>query len=160
LVRPSSSVGPSAWVRPSSGAGAFGIDLASRLGMGVSRFEDLRMWQEAKRQSDRVFELTCRPTFSHDPEIRNQINAATLSVMNNISEGFLRRRDSEARQFLRYAAASNGEVRSSLHAAVGRKYLSEGEGNEFIDHSNVIGKMITRYQASLESSITRSKSRR
>jgi four helix bundle protein len=121
--------------------------------MGVCRFEDLRMWQEAKRQSDRVFELTSRPVFARDEEIRNQMNRATLSVMNNISEGFLRRRDSEARQFLRYAAASNGEVRSSLYAAMGRKYLAETEGNDFVDHSNVIGRMITRYQATLERSI-------
>jgi four helix bundle protein len=34
-------------------------------------------------------------------------------VSFNISEGFLRRRDKETLQFLRYAFASNGEVKAA-----------------------------------------------
>ena len=53
--------------------------------------------------------------------------------MSNISEGFVRRRDAEMRQFLRYAAASNAEVRSCLYAAEGRKYLTENETAEMLE---------------------------
>ena len=85
--------------------------------MGVYRFEDLRVWQAAKRQCDRVGDLIRRPEFLHDIELSSQMNRASISVMNNISEGFLRRVDREMLQYLRYSAASNGEVRACFHAA-------------------------------------------
>jgi four helix bundle protein len=70
---------------------------------GVYRFEDLRVWQAAKRQSDRVGELLKRPPFQRDLKLSDQMNDAALSVMFNITEGFPRRRDGETAQFLRYA---------------------------------------------------------
>jgi four helix bundle protein len=90
--------------------------------MGVYRFEDLRVWQAAKRQCDRVGELLRRAEFRRDCELSNQMNAAALSVMFNITEGFLRRRDKETLQFLRYSFASNGELKAGYHAASGRTY--------------------------------------
>ena len=80
--------------------------------MTVYRFEDLRVWQAAKQQSDRVGELIKRPKFRDDRALSHQLSAASITVMNNISEGFLRHRDKEFLQFLRVAAGSNGEVRS------------------------------------------------
>ena len=118
--------------------------------MGVYRFEDLRVWQAAKRQTDRVGELIKRPEFRQDPELSGQMNSASISVMNNISEGFLRHRDKEFMQFLRISAGSNGEVRSCLHAACGRKYIGRAETDDLIEESNTIGKMIRRLQATLK----------
>jgi four helix bundle protein len=80
--------------------------------MGVYRFEDLRLWQAAT-QCDRVGALIKRPEFRQDAELRSQMNDASLSVSFNISEGFLRRRDKKTLQFLRYAFASNGEVKAA-----------------------------------------------
>ena len=71
--------------------------------MGVYRFEDLRVWQAAKEQCDRVGLLMKRPEFRQDPALLTQMNEASLSVMLNISEGFLRRRDKETLQFLRFS---------------------------------------------------------
>ena len=45
------------------------------------------------------------------------MNDASLSVMFNIAEGFLRRRDGETLQFLRYSFASNGELKAGYYAA-------------------------------------------
>lgn len=44
------------------------------------------------------------------------------------SEGFLRRRDKEFLQFLRYSFASNGEVRACYHAAHGPSTKNQGPG--------------------------------
>jgi four helix bundle protein len=120
-----------------------------RHAMGVYRFEDLRVWQAAKEQCDRVGSLLKRPEFQRDRELSSELNDASISVMSNISEGFLRRRDREFAQFLRIAAASNGEVRSCYHAARGRQYLSESESAELIELSNSIGRMIRRLQETL-----------
>jgi four helix bundle protein len=57
--------------------------------MGVCRFEDLRVWQAARKQCDRVGALIDRPRFRRDRPLSDQMNAAAISVMFNISEGFL-----------------------------------------------------------------------
>ena len=95
--------------------------------MGVYRFEDLRVWQAARRQCHRVGELVKRPEFRRDWALSDQMNAAAISVMFNISEGFLRRRDAETLQFLRYAFASNGELKAGYYAAEDRKYITSEE---------------------------------
>jgi four helix bundle protein len=117
--------------------------------VGVHRFEDLRVWQAAKQQCDRVGELITRAEFRRDFALSTQLNAASISVMNNISEGFLRHRDTEFLQFLRISAGSNGEVRSCYHAALGRAYLSDVEAKELIELSNSIGRMLSRLQETL-----------
>jgi four helix bundle protein len=117
--------------------------------MGVYRFEDLRVWQAAKAQCDRVGELVKRFNFQRDPELSHQMNAASLSVMLNISEGFVRRRNREMLQFLRISAASNGELRACYYAAHGRKYVDDQERDELLELNASIGRMIRRFQASL-----------
>lgn len=124
--------------------------MLARAAVGVYRFEDLRVWQAAKQQCDRVGALLKRPQFLSDRELSSQINDASLSVMFNISEGFLRRRDKETLQFLRYAFASNGELKSGYYAAAGRKYLSDDEAAELIALNERIARMLRRWQATLE----------
>ena len=77
------------------------------------------------------------------------MNGAALSVMFNISEGFLRRLDKETSQFLRYAFASNGELKSGYYAAAGRKYLAADETAELIALNESIARMLRRWQATL-----------
>lgn len=108
------------------------------------------MWQAAKQQCERVGALLKRPPFRRDREISGQMNGASLSVMFNISEGFLRRRDPETLQFLRYAFASNGELKSAYYAAEGREYLSVPEAADLIRLNESIAKMLRRWQATLD----------
>jgi len=72
--------------------------------MGVYRFEDRRVWQLAQQQCDEVGALLQRPAFRRDWALSDQMNRASVSVPFNISEGFVRRRDKETKQFLRYAS--------------------------------------------------------
>ena len=118
--------------------------------MGVYRFEDLRVWQAAKRQADLVAALLLRPEFHRDQALSDQMNRAALSVMFNITEGFLRRRDGETSQFLRYAFASNGELKAGYYAAQGRTYLADVETVDLIALNDSIAKMLRRWQATLE----------
>jgi four helix bundle protein len=117
--------------------------------MGVYRFEDLRVWQAARKQCDRVGALIIRPEFQCDRPLSDQMNAASLSVMFNISEGFLRRRNKETLQFLRYAFASNGELKAAYYAGEGRKYLASAEMAELIELNESIAKMLRRWEATL-----------
>jgi len=118
--------------------------------MGVYRFEDLRVWQAAKLQCDRVGAIIRRPEFQGDPELSGQMNRASISVVFNIAEGFLRRSDKETLQFLRYAFASNGELKAGFYVANGRGCLTDAETAELIPSNESIAKMLRRWQSKLE----------
>ena len=47
--------------------------------MGVNRFEDLRVWQAAKEQCDRVGELLQRPTFRPNGELKTGYYVVSLA---------------------------------------------------------------------------------
>ena len=72
--------------------------------------------------------------------------------MFNISEGFLRRRDKETLNFLRYSFASNGELKAGYYAAESRKYIESTEAAELIELNESIARMLRRWQATLEPS--------
>ena len=119
------------------------------LRVGVYRFEDLRVWQAAKQQCDRVGAMVQRPAFRQDRALSDQLNRAALSVLFNISEGFLRRRDKEMMQFLRYAIASNGELKAGYYAADGRAHISGAETAALISLNESIARMLCCWYATL-----------
>jgi four helix bundle protein len=80
----------------------------------AERFEDLEIWQEARRLNLLVYRALEKCT---DYSFRDQMRRASLSVMNNISEGFERRTVKDFAHFLDLAKASAGEVRSMSYAA-------------------------------------------
>jgi four helix bundle protein len=82
--------------------------------MTINKFEELIAWQKAKDLCIGVYKQFSE---SKDFGFNNQIQRASVSVMNNIAEGFERRSNKEFRQFLYVAKGSCGEVRSMLHLA-------------------------------------------
>lgn len=78
------------------------------------RFEDLPVWQEAivlaEGCEDFLEAVKDRITWSK----RDQLDRASLSVSNNIAEGFERGTTNELLAFLYIARGSAGEVRSML----------------------------------------------
>ena len=80
----------------------------------AERFEDLEIWIESRNLNRQVYISleSCR-----DYSFRDQMRRASLSVMNNISEGFERRTSKDFAHFLDLAKGSAGEVRSMTYAA-------------------------------------------
>jgi len=58
--------------------------------MKYNRFEDLPVWQDAIELAVRVFALTDKPVFRRYPGVRDQIERSSVSISNNIAEGFER----------------------------------------------------------------------
>jgi four helix bundle protein len=57
--------------------------------MKVQRFEDLDVWKEARGLVSMVYEAAKENgALQKDYRFRDQINAAAVSVMSNIAEGF------------------------------------------------------------------------
>ena len=78
------------------------------------RFEDLPVWQEAARLYNTVLDLLETAGLPLSSGFRNQLDRASLSVSNNIAEGFERSTTAELLSFIAIARGSAGEVRSMM----------------------------------------------
>ena len=79
-----------------------------------SHFEDLPVWQESIRLAEGCEDFIEAAKNSITWSKRDQIDRASLSVSNNIAEGFERGTTKELLAFLYIARGSAGEVRSML----------------------------------------------
>jgi four helix bundle protein len=82
--------------------------------MTIKCFEEIFAWQKAKELCIYVY---AEFGDSKDFAFRDQIRRASISVMNNIAEGFERQTDKEFRNFLFIAKGSCAEVRSMVYLA-------------------------------------------
>ncbi len=82
--------------------------------MKYNRFEELPVWQLSADLAARIFSWSSAPVFRGKGDLANQIQRATLSISNNIAEGFERGTTAELIHFLYVARGSAGEVRSML----------------------------------------------
>ena len=98
----------------------------------IKRFEDLEIWKMARAFAYEVFETyTNSISFSKDYELKNQMNASTGSVMDNIAERFGGEGRNEFINFLSIAKGSAEEAKSQLYRALDRKYITQ-EKFEFL----------------------------
>lgn len=110
--------------------------------MKVNRFEEIIAWQKAKELSAKIyftFEL------SKDYSFRDQIQRASVSIMNNIAEGFERKSNNEFKQFLFIAKGSCGEVRSMLYLAKDINKISNENFQYLINLSEEISKLLSGF---------------
>jgi len=108
--------------------------------MKIDRFEDMLIWQEARIITLEVYEIFkgCK-----DFSFIDQIQRASVSIMNNVSEGFERGSNKDFVRFLFIAKSSCAEVRSMLHLALGLKYIQKEEFDNMYNRSEKISKMIS-----------------
>ena len=102
----------------------------------VERFEDLEIWQLARELSKKIFEETKKGKLSKDFEIKNQMNAATGSIMDNIAEGFGRKSRLEFVQFLSVSNGSGSELQSQLYRCQDREYMTKEIFDELYELSD------------------------
>jgi four helix bundle protein len=79
-----------------------------------SRFEDLPVWQAAIEFSLLIFTFTNIADLRGLGDTRSQLERASLSISNNIAEGFERGSNAELINFLYIARGSAAESRSML----------------------------------------------
>ncbi len=82
--------------------------------MKYNRFEELPVWKDAIELAIGVFTLTSLPECRRYSSVRDQIERASMSVSNNIAEGFERGTTQETLTFLDISRGSCGETRSIL----------------------------------------------
>jgi four helix bundle protein len=118
--------------------------------MTIKRFEDIRGWQEARTLTKQVYAL-CKVSsgLRRDRRLRDQIQAASVSIMSNIAEGFSRRTGKEFTQFLFVAKGSAAEVQSLLYVAIDQEYVSEKEFANLYEKAEEIAKILSGFITSL-----------
>lgn len=93
--------------------------------MNYKKFEELPCWKKARDLCQAIFKIINQKEFRKDFSLRNQLWAASGSIMDNIAEGF---DDGSTREFIRflgYSQRSCSEVQSQLYRALYCKYISQ-----------------------------------
>lgn len=108
----------------------------------INRFEDLEIWQEARRLAKEIHIISIETGLKSDFKFKEQIKSSSGSVMDNIAEGFERDGNIEFRQFLSIAKGSAGETRSQLYRVFDFDYIDE-QRFELLkkDYENLSGKI-------------------
>lgn len=114
--------------------------------MRIKNFEDIIAWKKARFLTNELYDIF---QDHRDFSFKDQILRASISIMNNIAEGFDRGTDKEFIYFLNVARGSSSEVRSMLYVASDRNYITDTKKQELIQQTNDIGKIITGLKKSL-----------
>jgi four helix bundle protein len=109
--------------------------------MKSKTFEDLKVWQDSRDFVKSIYELTASNNFAKDYGLKDQIQRAAVSIMNNIAEGFERNNNKEFVVFLKYSKGSAGEIRSMLYVALDLNYISK---STFDENYKYVIKIITQ----------------
>ncbi|MEJ0030239.1 MAG: four helix bundle protein [Bacteroidota bacterium] len=105
-------------------------------------FTEIQAWQKARELSKLIFDLTTKGTFARDFGLKDQINRATGSIMDNIAEGHGRGSKNEFVNFLSYSEGSSSETISQLYRALDRGHIIADEFNMAYSKTEEVSKMI------------------
>ena len=107
------------------------------------RFEDLEAWKAARELTALVYRLCRREPLSRDFGLCDQLRRASVSIMNNIAEGWESLHVAEKIQFYNVARRSCGEVRSISYVLIDSEYVSVIEHRDIYDRGVRCGKLAT-----------------
>ena len=109
----------------------------------IKKFEDLEIWQEARKLSKEIIHIAKNTELKTDYRFKEQIKSASGSVMDNIAEGFERNGNKEFRQFLSISKGSAGETRSQIYRLFDNEYINK-EKLDFLvsEYEKLSGKKI------------------
>ena len=93
--------------------------------IGNITFEDLEVYKLTLAFTIKIFDLLNEKQFEREFSFKDQLKRATLSISNNIAEGFERETDKEYIRFLYFSKGSAGEVRNILNILKETKYINE-----------------------------------
>lgn len=115
--------------------------------MKITKFEEIIAWQKGQDFAVDIYSL-----FSNlkDYSFKDQIQRASVSISNNIVEGFDRMSDKEFVRFLYISLASNSEAKSMLYLAARLNYVEKEISLKFIGNSEEISRIIRGLIRSIE----------
>jgi len=97
------------------------------MNINILQFEDLDAWKRARELTNEIYALCRRERLARDYGLCDQLRRASVSVMNNIAEGWESRHPAEKVQFFNVARRSCGEVRSMSYVLLDNHFITEAE---------------------------------
>ncbi|MCH8318390.1 MAG: four helix bundle protein [Bacteroidetes bacterium] len=98
----------------------------------IERFEDLKCWQAARELVKFTFIICAKGKLAKDFDTQRQLKKASLSSMNNISEGFARYHKKDSIHFYDISSRVLGtaEVKSMSYMLEDTEYLEPDDIKE------------------------------
>jgi four helix bundle protein len=106
-------------------------------------FENTEAWKSARALTNLVYTHCKREPLSRDFGLRDQLQRAAVSVMNNVAEGWESLHVLEKRQAYNIARRSCGEVRSMTYVLLDNHFITPVEQAELMSHCVQAGKLVT-----------------
>jgi four helix bundle protein len=99
-----------------------------------SSFEEMEVYQKALQFGAKVYKLTLtNEKIAKDYGLKDQLQRAALSILNNIAEGFERETKKELIRFLYFSKGSAGECLNMFNFLKLLEYINE---DNFYEHRN------------------------
>ena len=114
----------------------------------MKTFEDSRSWILARELNKKLYSEF---STAKERDFKSQILRASVSISNNIAEGFERNSQKELKYFLYIAKGSCGEVRSMLYLALDIGYISEDTFKELYNDAYEISQLLAGFIRSIKS---------
>jgi len=105
----------------------------------IKSFEEIESWKESRILCSFVYKsLTSKKDYSYN----DQLKRASVSIMNNIAEGFERQTNKGFKQFLYIAKGSPSEVRSMSLLGLELGYFSKSDSDYIYSQTVKISKLL------------------
>ena len=108
----------------------------------ITRFEELRAWQESRKLHQEIVKLCATPPFKREWRLVAQMLAASRSVGANIAEGFERYTPGEFALKLYIAKGEAGELRSYIRFALDEGRLDSACHDALVARAESVGRLI------------------
>lgn len=120
----------------------------------IQCFEDLRIWQQGQDLAVDIYMLADNNKFiKTDSSLKDQLKSCSISISDNIAEGFEYNNNPDYYKFLRIAKGSCGELANKLHFLKKMKFDEETLLNDLISRAkslgNQIGALINKVKAKI-----------
>jgi four helix bundle protein len=118
----------------------------------VQKFEELKVYQQARELTNRIYAVTRQAAFARDRSLVDQVRRAAVSIVSNIAEGYERGTTQELVQFLYIAKGSCGEVRAQLGVALDQEYLGAEDYDLMTNQCRLLSGMLHNFIEYLQGS--------
>ena len=114
--------------------------------MGISGYKNLVLWQESKKLTILVYKLTENFPRGEEFGLKGQMRRASVSIMSQIAEGWLRRSIKDKLHYLEIAEGSLLELESQAEVVREVGYWGKTEYNMFDSQRAKVGYLLFRYK--------------
>jgi len=113
-------------------------------------FENSAAWKAARDLTNLVYQFCRQGPLAKDFGLRDQLQRAAVSVMNNTAEGWETLHVAEKKQFYNWSRRSCGEVRSMSYILLDNQFITAVEQQKLLTQCIQTGKLISGLIRSLD----------